>query len=164
MLTAPYHTLDDVVSGFAALETRFRQQRDRRAIFLTLYGVVSAEMRTRVEAGAFADPPWVHRYAVAFANLYRGALEAYEDGRAADVPKPWRLCFDAAKAGSGLVLQDMLLGVNAHVNNDLPRALVSVSIDPDRALRYATMRPSMRCWVPLPSAPPGASRRSTPPA
>ncbi len=131
-----YFTLDDVVDGFGGWEERFRQRNDRRAIFLTLYGIVSAEMRARVAEGGFADTAWVQRYAVAFANLYRTALEDYEAGRMAAVPAAWRLCFDAAKAGRGLVLQDMFLGVNAHVNNDLPAALSSVSIDPDRPGRY----------------------------
>ena len=135
MDSRPYSTLDDVVRGLGALEARFRDRGDRRCMFLSLYGVVSAEMQARVAAGAFADPAWVHRYAVAFANLYREALEAYDAGRAADVPKAWRLCFDAARAGTGLVLQDVLLGVNAHVNNDLPLALERVSIDPERAAR-----------------------------
>jgi hypothetical protein len=135
MSDAAYRTLDDVVEGLGAWERRFRGSGDRRAVFLTLYGIVSAEMRQRVAAGAFADPEWVHRYAVAFANLYREALGNYEAGRTTLVPKAWRLCFDAAGRGTGLVLQDMLLGVNAHVNNDLPLALSHVSIDPDRTAR-----------------------------
>ena len=136
MLTGAYRTLDDVVADLQAWETRFRQQQDRRAIFTSLYAVVSTEMRSRVAQRAFSDNEWVHRYAVAFANLYREALDAYNAGRLADVPKPWRLSFDAARAATGLVLQDMFLGVNAHVNNDLPRALLDVSIDPDREARY----------------------------
>ncbi len=136
MSTAPYRTLDDVVAGLGALEARFRQQHDRRAIFLSLYGVVSDEMRARVARGAFADNEWVHRYAVAFANLYRQALDDYDSGRTAAVPKSWRLSFDSARAGGNLVLQDMFLGVNAHVNNDLPLALTSISIEPDRQARY----------------------------
>jgi hypothetical protein len=71
-------------------------------------------MRARVAAGAFADNVWVHRYAVAFANLYRKALDDYDAGRMQQVPKAWRLCFDTARDGSRLVLQDMLLGINAH--------------------------------------------------
>jgi hypothetical protein len=63
-------------------------------------------------------------------------LSDYDSARLDRVPKAWRLCFDAARGGDGLVLQDMLLGVNAHVNNDLPLALTSVSIDPERAARY----------------------------
>jgi hypothetical protein len=136
MPTAAYNTLDHVVDGFADLEHRFMRRGDRRAIFLTLYAIVSNEMRTQIARGAFADNEWVHRYAVAFANLYRSALEAYDAGRPDAVPKAWRLCFDAAAAGSGLVLQNMFLGVNAHVNNDLPAALAAVSIDPDRQARY----------------------------
>ena len=134
---AGYRTLDDVVAGFSELEQRFRAAQDRRSMFLTLYGVVSAAMRSRVASGAFADAVWVERYAVAFANLYREALEAYEAGRTSDVPRAWQLCFDAARAGTGTVLQDVLLGVNAHVNNDLAFALDRVAIDPgrDRRLR-----------------------------
>lgn len=136
-MTQPaYRTMDDVVDGLGAWEARFRAAHDRRSIFLTLYGIVSAEIRARLAQGYFADGAWVHRYAVAFANLYREALERYDARQLSDVPKAWRLCFDAAGAGTGLVLQDMLLGVNAHVNHDLPFALSGVSIDPGRARRY----------------------------
>ena len=133
----PFRTLDDVVDGLGALEAEFRQRRDRRSVFLTLYTVVSREMRDRVAQKAFDDTEWVHRYAVRFANLYQHSLEAYDGGRLSEVPKAWRLCFDAARTGTRLVLQDMFLGVNAHVNHDLPFALNGVSIDPDRPARYA---------------------------
>ena len=136
MTNAPCRSLDDVVDGLAALERRFRERGDRRATFVTLYGVVSAEMRARVARREFADPAWVERYAVAFANLYFDALQRYEANRLEGVPKAWRLAFDAARDARGLVLQDVLLGVNAHVNNDLPLALAAISIDPDRPLRY----------------------------
>lgn len=132
---AEYRSLEEVVAGFSTLEQRFRAAKDRRSIFLTLYGVVSAEMRGRAASGVFADPAWVERYAVAFANLYREALEAYDAGRTAAVPRAWQLCFDTAAAGTGLVVQDVLLGVNAHVNNDLALALNRVSVDPDRERR-----------------------------
>lgn len=135
MRVAAYSTLDEVVADLWAIEQRFLARQDRRAIFATLYGVVSAEMRHRVARGEFLDPAWVHRYAVAFANYYRDALEAYDSGRTSQVPRAWRLCFDAAAAGNGLVLQDLLLGVNAHVNNDLPFALHRVTIEPDREQR-----------------------------
>src|SRR5262245_18228911 len=103
MPIAPFTTLDDVVRSLSALELQYRQANDRRAVFVTLYGIVSAEMHARVARGAFADPAWVHRYAVAFADLFRAALTAYDEGRLAQVPKAWRLCFDAAKSGNGLV-------------------------------------------------------------
>ena len=48
VVIAIYRTLDDVVAGFSSLEQQFRAGQDRRSIFLTLYGVVSAEMRDRL--------------------------------------------------------------------------------------------------------------------
>ena len=75
LTTGPYRTFDDVVDGLGALEHRFRQQGDRRCIFLTLYGVISVAARERVAQRFFEDNDWVGRYAVAFADLYRGALE-----------------------------------------------------------------------------------------
>ena len=128
----PFTTIQDVVRSLSELEATYRRTNDRRAVFVTLYGIVSAEMSSRIARGAFTDTAWVHRYAVAFANLFRAAVTAYDEGRQELVPKAWRLCFDAAKRGTGLVLQDMLLGVNAHVNNDLPLALHAVGIDPGR--------------------------------
>jgi len=133
---ARFQTYDDVVAGLATLESRFQQANDRRCVFASLYGVVSSALRDRVRAGAFADTEWVHRYGVAFANLYLDALEHDEAGRSSAVPSAWRLCFAAARRSDGLVLQDMLLGVNAHINHDLPFALRQVSIDPDRDRRY----------------------------
>jgi hypothetical protein len=135
-ITGAYQTLDDVISGLAAIEARFTQRGDRRAIFATLYGVISTAARENVGQHLFEDNAWVGRYAVVFANYYRRALERYEAGQMSDVPKAWRLCFDFACQGDGVVLQDLLLGVNAHVNNDLPLALNAVSIDPNRASRH----------------------------
>ena len=135
VVIAIYQTLDDVVAGFSSLERHFRTRQDRRSIFLTLYGVVSAEMRDRLASRVFVDAVWVERYAVAFANLYREALEAYDAGRTTAVPRAWRRCFDTAATGNSLVLQDVLLGVNAHVNNDLAFALDRVSLSPDRDSR-----------------------------
>jgi hypothetical protein len=70
-------------------------------------------MRDRVARRAFEDPDWVHRYAVAFANFYRQALEDFEAGSLSKLPMSWRISFETARDGRGLVLQDVLLGVNA---------------------------------------------------
>lgn len=135
MPSAPYASLDQVVAGLAALEARALALGDRRAVFLTVYGQMSREMQRRVELGLFRDNTWVAQYTVAFANLYREACEAYDAGRI--VPKSWRIAFDTAKKGAALVSQDLLLGINAHINNDLALALERVSIDPRRDERLA---------------------------
>jgi hypothetical protein len=80
-----------------------------------------------VAYGSFEDPEWVERWDVVFAGRYLDALDAYLSGTA-EVPRPWRLAFDAPP--SLPALRHVLLGINAHINYDLPLALLAV-IPPD---------------------------------
>src|SRR5215831_9390381 len=75
--------------------------------------------------GGFADPEWTERWDVAFADLY---LEALEQLQAGEQPsRPWAIAFGARP---GLpVLTSLLLGMNAHINYDLPQALLAVITD-----------------------------------
>jgi len=75
----------------------------------------------------------VVRWDVAFADLF---LVAHDHDRLAaagrpapPVPRPWRLAF---AAGEELpTLAHLLLGMNAHINYDLPQALLQVISGPD---------------------------------
>jgi hypothetical protein len=131
-----YRTLDDVVNELTSLEQQFAATGDRRGVFVTVYGMMSREMRHRVATKFFLDNEWVAGYLVTFANYYRQALMAFEAGDRSSVPRSWRVAFDTARSGSGLALQDLLLGVNAHVNHDLALGLDSMGIDPDRDRRH----------------------------
>jgi hypothetical protein len=134
MPLVPFVTLDEVVEGLGALEAHYIALQDRRAIFLTVYGLMSREMKRGIEQGVFNDGDWVTRYTVRFANYYREAVAGYEGGTR--IPKSWQIAFSATQEPDGLVLQDVLLGINAHVNHDLALALTDVSIEPDRAARH----------------------------
>ena len=57
------------------------------------------------------------------------AHDADRDGRTDDVPRPWRLAFDAP--ADLPPLRHVLLGINAHVNYDLPQAMLAVISDAD---------------------------------
>lgn len=131
----PCRTLEDVLVRLAAIEEAGLRAGDRQARFATLYAVMTEEIRQRLEAGFFEDNAWVRRFAVAFANLYFEAYDAAGAGRADGTPKAWRLYFDALASGRTILLQDLLLGVNAHINHDLAWALVGIGIDPDRERR-----------------------------
>lgn len=136
-ITAPYASIDDAILSFAALEQIFRDQHDRRAIFVTAYLSITRAIKQSVEAGLFQDNAWATRYALCFANLYRTALLAYERGDWDALPKAWRISFDTSRNNGGLAIQDLVLGINAHINHDLALALTEVSIDPERPMRYA---------------------------
>jgi hypothetical protein len=63
-----------------------------------------------------------------FASFYFQAYDNWYGGRPAAVPPAWRIAFQAADArtvnGSG----DLLLGMNAHVNRDLPFVLDAIGL------------------------------------
>jgi hypothetical protein len=95
--------------------------------FLGTYQRTTLAVGTAVDDALFEDPEWVERWDVAFAELYLAALDTHLAG---GIPtRPWRLAFDAPPDLAALRL--VLLGINAHVNFDLPQALLAVIGDDD---------------------------------
>jgi hypothetical protein len=136
-LASPWDRVEDVAAGLAAIERAFLARRDRRAVFATAYRLITRQIQDWITAGQFADGDWAARYLVAFGNLYRRALEGWERGASGAVPKAWRMAFEAGSGGRSLVIQDLALGINAHINHDLALALAEVGIDPERPRCYA---------------------------
>jgi hypothetical protein len=107
--------------------------------FLGTYQRTTLAVGKAVDAGEFEDPAWVEAWDVAFAELYLVALDAHLAGGTPS--RPWRLAFDAPADLPALRL--VLLGINAHVNYDLPQALLAVISDDDftdRALMASRRR------------------------
>ena len=92
------------------------------AAFAQTYRRTTAAVGAAVAEGRFEDPEWVARWDVVFARLYVDALDAQLSGR--PVPRPWRLAFEAP--ADLPALRHVLLGINAHINYDLPQALLRV--------------------------------------
>ncbi|KAB1186715.1 hypothetical protein GJR98_01200 [Haloferax sp. MBLA0077] len=132
----PFRDVADAHERLSALESLLYERDDRRAAFLTIYARVTAEVDEGLSRDAFNDPAWVADYLVTFADHYRRAFCAFERGTVDEVPDPWRLSFETSVRGDALVSQDILLGINAHVNYDLALALSEVGIDPDRRAKY----------------------------
>lgn len=93
------------------------------AAFLATYLRTTQAVGKAVNDGSFEDPEWVERWDAAFAEFYLDAHDAELAGSAA-VPRPWRLAFHAPAQLPAL--RRVLLGINAHVNYDLPQALLAV--------------------------------------
>ena len=69
-----FRTLDDVVEGLSTLEHRFRQRNDRRAVFSSLYGVISVAARERVTQRFFEDNDWVQSDLLGLSDAEREQL------------------------------------------------------------------------------------------
>ena len=125
--------IEELIDRMAALLESLRAAADQRQYFHATYQRTTIAVAEELKRGGFADPEWVERWDVAFADLYLDALAAALAGR--EPTRPWTIAFGAP---AGLpALRHVLLGMNAHINYDLPQALVAVITDEqfdDRAL------------------------------
>ncbi len=132
----------DVIARMQGIIRGWEEAADRRAVFLTCYMMMTENMQSAVAQGEFADSAWVDRLLRHFAGYYFVALDAYERDHAS-APAVWQLAHDAALEGRELALQQLLLGVNAHINYDLVLTLADMLeaewaglSDEARRLRY----------------------------
>jgi hypothetical protein len=107
------------------LVQQWEQAGDHRAIFLGCYTMMTRNMLAALDAGRFHDARWVGALLEHFADYYFDALAACEAGDPA-APAVWRGAFAAAGHPETLALQNLLLGVNAHINFDLAFAVVDM--------------------------------------
>jgi hypothetical protein len=110
---------------------------DHNAIFALTYLRVTEEYRRTVQDPTFFDDtPFVNYEDGIFAHYYFFAYDAWKDGETADVPPAWRIAFDAARDRAVSATGDLFLGINAHVQRDLPFVLYSIGlVKPDGTSR-----------------------------
>jgi len=120
--------------GIGAVVATLQQRIDalpadqvHRRAFITTYQRTPLAVGEAVYAAFFEDPDWVVQWDVAFADLFLVAHDSDQAG--GSVPRPWRLAFHADPKLPTLV--HLLLGMNAHINYDLPQATLSVITDQD---------------------------------
>jgi len=91
--------------------------------FNWLYMTVTQAIENKVSGGSSNDPAWLSELDVRFANLYFDALA----GELAGGPCPE--CWNAMLSIRGQIeiarIQFAVAGMNAHINHDLPMAIVS---------------------------------------
>jgi hypothetical protein len=102
---------------------------DHNNVFSILYLDVTYHIGDAVRTPGFFQVPGVisHEDAL-FASYYFNAFDAYKAGNYAAVPQAWKIAFDAAKNKQEQALGDTLLGMNAHINRDLPFVLYRMGL------------------------------------
>lgn len=111
-----------------AVVERSRATADPVGYFAAMYRTVTARVKQGVEAGFFDDAPRMERLDAAFAARYLEALRLREAG--GRTTRSWELSFAAARRSRTLVLQHLLVAVNAHINLDLGIATATVAPGP----------------------------------
>jgi len=88
------------------------------------------------QPGFFGDVAWMNHYDAVFAKYYLQSYDDYAAGRRTTVPEAWLVAFDAAASREVSGAGSLLLGMNAHVNRDLPFVLAAIGlVQPDGTSR-----------------------------
>ena len=117
-------TIPEVIERMRALEEALPPGDGVRR-FVELYLAVTEAVERAARRRRFHDERFLQRLDVVFANLFFAAFRAATTAPRT-TPKAWAPLFEA-RARKGIApLQFALAGMNAHINRDLPVALVSV--------------------------------------
>lgn len=126
--------VDEVAERLLAIERALPAGDGVRA-FTRLYRAVTEAVDERVRPGTFADAAFTRWLDVVFANLYFRALRGHVLGPRR-APRGWAPLFEARSRRGIAPIQFALAGMNAHINRDLPLALVATC----RARRVGLVR------------------------
>ena len=118
----------DASEALVALETlteRLREHGDARAVFLDVYVVITRKVVELVwapEGSGFHDPPWLSQLTARFAE--EALVAVCQSIRREPIPSAaWRFAAHYAEHAITRAHQSAILGINAHINFDLARAV-----------------------------------------
>jgi hypothetical protein len=135
----PAATIEDAIARMEAIDGRL-PVTDGLACFNRMYLIVTRTIYAQVGSGFYADPAFMARLDVTFANRYLAAVEAYRAERR-HAPRAWRVLLDCRADPDLAPLQFALAGMNAHINFDLAPAVTQTCTDlgtpPDRGSHHA---------------------------
>ncbi len=95
---------------------------DHDAVFALVYLRTTEKYEETAQSLGYEEVESVTREDSLFADLYFRAYDAYHDGEGS-VPPAWQVAFDASSNKSVTAAGNAFLGINAHIQRDLPFAL-----------------------------------------
>lgn len=112
-----FTSLDALIARMRELEGQLPATDGVRA-FNGMYLRVTELVRDRLHEGEFRNPTFMTRLDLVFAGLYLEAVDR------PDASKAWAPLFETRSLGGRVPIQFALAGMNAHINHDLPVAVV----------------------------------------
>ena len=119
------NSITEVIAALDIIISDCKQKQSRLGYFAVLYKMMTVAVEKGIRENVFADGQRMEKLDVVFANRY---LKAYFDHAAnLSVTGAWKSAFTAAEEDDLIVVQHLLLGINAHINLDLGIAAAEIS-------------------------------------
>src|SRR6478735_3519789 len=114
-------TVDGVLDRLRAIDDAL-PAGDGAGVFNRMYLDVTERVAAALHEGTFVDAEFMAEFDVRFANLWLTAYDAVAGGR--KPPSAWKPLFEERTTPGVLPIQFALAGMNAHIEHDLPLAVV----------------------------------------
>lgn len=118
-------TINDVVAALEAILSDCIRTQNRAGYFAALYKRMTAAVSAGIANGQFEDGKRMEMLDVVFAQRYLSAYEAF--GQKRTCSDSWTGTFTGCADTSLTVLQQLMLGINTHINLDLAIAAAAVA-------------------------------------
>jgi uncharacterized protein DUF5995 len=124
------HSVEEIRQRLEDMHEELSRRGDHRAVFPCSYIATTEKASIVIESIRNENHPdhdefrelddrLIENIVIEFAKFYFEAFDNYEWGEHSMVPPVWKFNFDEAKAQTTSVVEDMLLGYNAHISYDL---------------------------------------------
>ncbi len=134
----PLQTIDTVVESLDRIIESALEESSELGYFPALYRRVTLEVKQAIGESKFDDGERMERLVVVFAGRYIEGYQSFEASKTCT--QSWLVAFDNAKNPSLIVLQHLLLGMNAHISLDLGIAAAAVAKDDPLAIKADFIR------------------------
>jgi len=123
------NSIDDVIATLGNIILKAQENNDTSGYFAALYRKVTIRVKEGIANNEFEDGPRMEMLDVIFACRYINAYYAWKKNER--VSESWQKAFDISSGYWPIVLQHLLMGMNAHINLDLGIAAAEVSKNKD---------------------------------
>lgn len=127
-------TIDEVILQLNEIIAKEGANNSAMAFFPVLYKKVTERIKTGILNKEFENNPRMEKLDVIFANRYIEAYNAAAIGETITIS--WKNAFDAAKNSKFIIMQHLLLGINAHINLDLGIAVAETVGDEENLVDF----------------------------
>jgi Family of unknown function (DUF5995) len=122
---AAIQTIDEVIEALDSIITQSENNNDTAGYFAALYRKVTIRVKQGIANNEFEDGERMEQLDVIFANRYIDAYFAWKQKQ--PITASWKKAFDITTNYWPIVLQHLLMGINAHINLDLGIAAAAIS-------------------------------------
>ena len=119
------NTIEEVIDVLETIIIESEKNNDPMGYFAALYQKVTIKVKEGIANNYFENGPRLEQLDIVFAKRYLDAWYSFKNNE--PVPLSWQKAFDLSTNYWPIVLQHILMGINAHINLDLGTAAAEIS-------------------------------------